>query len=354
MRLSVLSLFAVMLAAQLGAAPTITGFNPQEGFSYAPTTVTITGSGFTDGAVTVFFDDVQATVLHVTSTTLQVVAHPTVTGVEEDLADLTVRVAGQGEAKITNAFAFHPLAQASPSDYIAAIVPLTGPPTPGAHSSVWESELRIFNASHLPLRMPGPETFIVELPIDPAVLVEPRRTQKVLLNRREPGVDGHFLYIPYALSTAPKMSLRVRDTSENATSLGDDVPIARLDQAAGDVTLIDIPVDSKYRATLRIYAFTAAPMRVGVKIYRESGDTPLSEFDVELHGIQTIEFVPFPPHPAYLALDPLVPAARAAGGRVRIELTNYGANVSPPLPNIWAFVSLTNNETNQVTMVTPK
>jgi hypothetical protein len=62
----------------------------------------------------------------------------------------------------------------------------------------------------------------------------------------------------------------------------------------------------------------------------------------------------FPPHPSYIALDPIPPAARAAGGRVRIELTNYGANVSPPLANIWAFVSLTNNETNQVTLVTPK
>lgn len=353
MRLSLLALSLMMLATPLRAAPTITSFDPREGFSYGPTTVTITGSGFRDGAVTVFFDDRPATVIYETPTVLTVLAHPSGSGTGED-ADITVRVAGQGEAKLTDAFLFHPLAQAGPSDYVAAIVPLTSLAVPGSHGSVWQSELRIFNSSHLTLRMPGPEEIVAELPPDPAVVIEPLTTRRVFLNRREAGVDGHFLYVPYPLVSAAKMSLRVRDTAQNATSLGDDVPVVRYDQVSGHVTLVDIPVEDKYRATLRIYGFTPAPMRIGVSIYPQTGDVPLSQFDVQLHGINTFEYVPFPPHPAYLALDPLVPAVRAAGGRVRIELTNYGDNVSPPLPNIWAFVSLTNNETNQVTIVTPK
>jgi hypothetical protein len=219
---------------------------------------------------------------------------------------------------------------------------------------VWEAELRVFNeGGAITLRMPGQDPFL-DPPIDPAVIVEPRTTQRVLLGRRENGVDGHFLYVPNALAHVAKMSLRVRDTSQNAGSLGDDVPVVRVDQGGQDITIVDVPLDERYRSMLRIYAFTPEPMRVGVTVLPESGDTPYAKFDVVLHGILTTDFVPFPPHPAYIALDPIPPAARAAGGRVRIELTNYGANVSPPLANIWAFVSLTNNQTNQVTIVTPK
>ncbi|MFL6244743.1 MAG: IPT/TIG domain-containing protein [Thermoanaerobaculia bacterium] len=355
MRLTLLAL-SIVLAASLSAVPVITDINPQEGFSFAPTHVIIDGSGFGDGAVTVLIDEMPATVIDATPTRLHVrVNPPPAVDPNGQSADITVRVAGHGEVTLVNAFFFHELAQGSPQDYTQVLVPLTSAPIHGAHGSVWEAELRAFNASNaITLRMPGPEAQIIELPIDFAVTVEPRTTARVLLPRRDIGVDGHFLYVPNALVNAARMSLRVRDTSQNAASLGDEVPVVRADQGGQDLTIVDVPIDERYRSMLRIYAFTPEPMRVGVTVLPESGDTPYAKFDVVLHGILTTNFVPFPPHPAYLALDPIPPAARAAGGRVRIELTNYGANVSPPLANIWAFVSLTNNETNQVTIVTPK
>jgi hypothetical protein len=355
MRLPLLVL-SILLTATLSAVPVITDINPQAGFSFAATHVIIDGSGFGDGAVTVFVDDTPATVINVTPTRLHVRINPP-PGVDPDgqSADITVRVAGQGEAKRVNGFFFHELAQGSRQDYAQVLIPLTSAPISGAHGSVWEADLRAFNASsQITLRMPGPEEHFMELPIDFAVTVQPRTTERVMLPRRSTGVDGHFLYVPRALVPDAKMSLRVRDTSQNARSLGDDVPVVRDDQGAQDLSIVDVPVDPQYRATLRIYAFTPEPMRVGVTILREDGDTPFAQFDVQLHGILTTDFVPFPPYPAYIALDPIPAAARAAGRRLRIELTNYGENVSPPLPNIWAFVSLTNNETNQVTIVTPK
>ena len=352
MRLPLLVL-SILLAASLGAVPAITEISPQEGFSFGATHVIIDGSGFTDGAVTVLFDDRPATVIHVEPTRLHVrVNPPPSVGPQGESADVTVRVAGHGEATLTNVFFFHELAQGSRQDYTQVLVPLTYAPIHGAHGSVWEAELRAFNTSHqTTLRMPGPEEHFTEIPMDFAVIVEPRTTERVLLTRREPGVDGHFLYVPNALVPNAKMSLRVRDTSEHSGNLGADVPVVRLDQGAQDLTIVDIPVDGRYRAMLRIYAFTPEPMRVGVTVLPEDGDTPYAQFDVMLHGILTTEFVPFPPHPAYIALDPIPVEARVDGRPLRIELTNYGANVSPPLANIWAFVSLTNNETNEVTII---
>ena len=355
MRPSLLTLSILMLAVSLNAAPTITNIDPPEGFSYAATTVTIDGTGFGDGALTVLFGEIPATILFGTPTQLQVRAIPPASVPPEGRSvDVTVRVAGHGEAKLVNGFRFSEFPDVGPRNYRAVIVPLTAGPLPGAHGSIWESELRVFNASLHTLAMPGREEIFQSPPIDPTVVIQPRRTERVFLGRRDNSVDGHFLYVPDPLVGSAKFSLRVRDISENAGNLGVEVPVAGVDQGAPDISIVDVPVDPKYRATLRIYGFTPAPMRVGVTILPESGDTPLAQFDVELRGIVTTVFVPFPPHPAYLAIDPLVPAARAAGGRVRVELTNYTANVSPPLPNIWGFVSVTNNETNQVTVIAPK
>jgi hypothetical protein len=357
MRIATLSLLLVLFAAHALAAPSITGIDPLQGFTFGPTHVTIAGSGFTDGAVEVFFGDVKATVLNVTPTAIRVLAFPSANGLprQPGLVDVKVRVAGSGEAILTNVFEFHPLAQAGPEDYETVIIPLTSLAVPGAHGSVWSSELRIFNASdNIPLRMPGPEEVIQELPFDPAIVVEPHQTERVFVNRRDTSVDGAFLYVPKPLADAAKMSLRVRDTSKNAASLGTDIPVVRGSDAAGDLTLIDIPVEPQYRVTLRIYAFTAAPMEVRVTIYPEDGFSPIDHLNVELRGIVNTLFDPFPSHPAYLALDPLTAAVRAEGGRVRLELTNYNQILSPPPPPIWAFVSITNNETQQVTVVTPK
>jgi hypothetical protein len=91
-------------------------------------------------------------------------------------------------------------------------------------------------------------------------------------------------------------------------------------------------------------------------VYPKDGQTPLAHFDVELRGINPIVPVIFPAHPAWIALDPLTDAVRtaAAGSRVRIEITNFADTLTFPQSPIWGFVSLTNNETNQVTLVTPK
>lgn len=248
------------------------------------------------------------------------------------------------------------VAQSNPADYTTTLVPLVSHDLQGANGSVWDSELFVFNGSHLPLVMPGFSDSPV-LPIEPSLIIAPHTTERLSLYPREGGVDGAFLHVPNSMVSTTKMSLRVRDTSQNATSLGDEVPVVRVDQAADDLTIFDVPVDPKYRATLRIYGFTPSPMPVRVTVYPEIGVPALRQFNVTLNGIVTAVFDPFPLHPAYIALDPLGDDIRSSiVRRVRIEITNFASVLLHPLPvpKIWAFVSLTNNETNQVTIVTPK
>jgi hypothetical protein len=359
MRHALVSLLLVMLAAPLLAAPLITEVQPGEGFSFAPTHVTILGTGFAGENLEVFFGTKKATVVVVSSTAIQVLANPPdpseVNEFGEAFVNVTVKMPGFPDAFAQQLFFFSPFAQPGIVDYKQVLVPLTSGTVPGAHGSRWTSELHIFNASTAALRLPGPEPVIVELPIDPAVYVPARKTEQVFLSSRFIGVDGAFLYVPRAQEDAPKFSLRVRDLSQNAASLGTDIPVVSIDEAKGDLTLIDIPVDPAYRATLRVYAFTQAPMLIGVKVFPEDGDTPIQEYSVPLNGIVTFDAVEFPPYPAYTAFDPLTSVVRAANQpRVRIEITNFNANVSPPPPPIWAFVSITSNSTQQVTAVVPK
>ena len=87
----------------------------------------------------------------------------------------------------------------------------------------------------------------------PAICVDPRRRRgRSILHPREGGVDGAFPLDPeHEMSSSVKMSLRVRDTSQNATSLGDDVPVVRANRQRTMLTIFDVPVDPKYRASRR-------------------------------------------------------------------------------------------------------
>ena len=355
MRTSLFALLVVFAATTAGAVPVITSFDPQEGFSYGLTHVTITGSGFADGGVEVFFGDVKAHVLQSNATTIRVLALATPFGTlrPDGAVDLKVRVSGHGEAIVPNGFYFSLHAQPGEEDYTRVLVPLTSGTVAGANGSLWTSELRVHNGSTVPLRMPRPETVFTDPPLDPDIVVGGLDTEQVFLNRRSAGFEGAFLYVPRPLDESPKWSLRVRDLSKNAGSLGTSIPVVHLRDAKGDITLLDLPIDPNNRALLRIYAFTEAPMQVAISVFAENIDTPIEEQIVSLNGIVNVLYEPFGPFPAYLALDPFSQAVRESGiHRVRIEFSNMGNNVSPPPPPIWAFVSFTNNQTQQVTVVT--
>jgi len=355
MRTSLVALLVVFIAVTAGAQPVITDFDPQEGFTFGPTHVTINGSGFNGVFLEVYFGDVKATVLERTPTTLRVLALPSADGSirPEGHVDVIVRVA-QGEAR-RQGFYFSPLAQPGEEDYTPVLVPLTSGTFAGANGSLWTSQLRVFNSSTLPLRMPGPEVIIGSPPIDPTPVVGPRKTQQVFVNGQGPPFDGAFLYVPKPLADAPKWSLRVRDLSKNAGSLGTAIPVVNAEDFQGNITLHDLPIDPNTRATLRIYGLTEAPMQVGISVYAENIDTVLEQRNVDLDGTVHVLYDPFPPFPAYAVLDPFSPAIRESGlSHVRIEITNYNENLSPPPPPIWAFVSFTNNTTQQVTVVTPQ
>jgi hypothetical protein len=355
-------LFAIaFFAASATAAPFISGIEPASGFTFFTTHVTLRGSDLADGniqcgfgaacPVTVSFGSGTSTVLTATPTEIRVLVYPQASG----FVNVRVAVVGKGEAVAPLAFQFSDLAIGGPEDYVRYLVPVIQRDLPGANGSLWTSELKFRNRWNriMPVVAPLPGGPICTLTCPPE-LPAPEWTTSINLVPRGDGADGAFLYVPQSLNDPkPAMTLRVRDLSKNATSFGTEIHLPQLDEYQRVVDLIDIPTDARHRATLRIYGSSEAPQTVRVRTYAEPGNTQIDERIVTLSGILTFAFDPFPYHPAYLQLDPLSPAIRASGDRVRVTVDVMGENVSPPPPPVWAFVTITDNITQLTSTITP-
>jgi hypothetical protein len=247
-------------------------------------------------------------------------------------------------------FSLGALAQ-NPNDHNRYLLPVIGRDLPGVNGSIWTAEWTVHNFANS----------AADLIFSPGESVAPRTVARPIVNPRGDGSDGAYVYVPKNVDDRVAMSLRVRDLSKNATSFGTEIPIvADDDYTSGerpDLFLLDIPTDPRFRATLRLYGASEAPQRVLVTVYADLSAAPVEQSMVELQGIIHVVPEPFPKHPAYAQLDPLSPAARAAGERVHIVLhsASFDSLVSPPpiIPT-WGFITITDNETQQVTTITPQ
>lgn len=243
-------------------------------------------------------------------------------------------------------FVYDPLATPNPADYERLLLPLTTQAVHGQNGSFWTTELRIFNGSAQPVEMIGPS-------LEPTLVVDVQQTESEQIGPRIRGLDGAFLHVPKAQLATTKFSLRTGDASKGSGIVGANIPIVRESEAKQQLSFIDIPRSQRYRVTLRVYGWTEAPMQVGAKVFLEDGPTVRDQFTINLQGIVHVNPDPFPTHPSYAALNPLGPARPGIFPRARIELTSIALPGSTA-PNFWAFISITDNVTGEVTIVTPQ
>jgi len=150
---------------------------------------------------------------------------------------------------------------------------------------------------------------------------------------------GVALLTPRDEADSLSFSLRIRDTSRASEGFGTSIPVVREKDMARNhtLTLLDVPRDPRYRVKLRMYAFPPFFTQGGsIAIIDPSG------------GARSTQFFTYRPatdiEPAYAEID--LPAGNA-GQRSAIYVQ------SPVESFAWAFATITNNETQQVTIVTP-
>lgn len=336
--------FSLLFATTLFAQVTITSITPSVGPSAGGTEVVIRGSGFTEiigspsRPPSVFFGGTYGEVRGYDETTLRVVTPPHLPGT----VPLSVS-SGDGDARLADAFTFVPDLHTGDDHFERLLLPLLIPPVRGAAGSEWHTELFIDHARNstpafqayglravcppaprqcgerdplAPLRVPGPE-------------VPPIRVEMT-------GTPGRFAYIPERELGSATMHLRIRDVTRDAENLGTEIPIVRERDFQERIVLIGVPTDARFRNHLRIYTDSnvAWPLRITVE-----GQQPI---EVVATGGREI----FEPGYASFTQFPI----GTAPVRVTIEPT---PSPLPVPPRIWAFITVTNNETQQVTIITP-
>lgn len=215
--------------------------------------------------------------------------------------------------------------------------------TTGALGSEWISEAAISN--------PKPWTIENYNRVDPLQCIDYPCTERLhpgfFLSFRGQGYPrGVALLSPRAEAENLAFSLRVRDTAKQAEGFGTEVPVVREADmfTNSELTLLDVPVDPSYRTKLRMYAFDTGPHDAIVSLLRPAGSprlvqslvVPVTRSCVEPACAWT---------PWYAEVD--LPAGNA-GERVNVYVSIGGTDTPS-----WAFASVTNNTTQQVTIVTP-
>jgi hypothetical protein len=342
--------------------PKIHGIAPRSGG--AGTLVTIDGELFAsypgepcatpDCGVTVSFGDVAVKAEEASYGRL--VVHAPYTGIYGP-ADVTVR-SSRGVAFAKNGFRY------SNSDFnsqwAAVLVPLwLDTPAPGARGSIWSTELWLRNGGDEPLtivpwdcgndprfcrtsRTLAPSESLRNLPLGP-----PRAT--FFTPNDAPFPPARVLYVSRDAAPSIQARLRLRETKSGVTT---DLPVVREGETRASVDLVGVPVAANARTTLRIYAVSDTYEVFDVYVFQQHEGT---DDAVALAATRVLASAPFSEsesataYPAYAAMD-LDPLLRNARDSVHIAIVPAFTNFPT---SCWAMVSITDNDTQRVTIATP-
>lgn len=220
-------------------------------------------------------------------------------------------------------------------------------PVRGAHGSHWSSDLWIYNGGTDVVRLDYECQITCAGPIQLAPGTA-MRNLRVLKRFALPG--GYLRFSP--ASSVLEVSLHVRDESRLAKTWGTEVPVIRDDDfLSGKRSLIPIPTGERERVHLRFYTRDEG-MRADFRLRIFSlTETSRPNSEARLLGEKIlfgISATSVDPGYAELVLSaaefPMIPTA----DRLRIEVEPLDTAV-----RYWMFAAITNNDTQQVTLVTP-
>ena len=253
--------------------------------------------------------------------------------------------------------------RAMAAGYVRVLLPLYIPqPVPGAYGSLWQTHFAVHNGS--PLRSyiiePCPDGCSANLFADEELV--PNETETELPVRYPAptnGIAGAVLYLspepatgdqpggPADNASSVAFELRIADSSRSAIAAGTELPVIRESEfRTSMVHLLNIPTDPKFRLALRIFEMNLDRADFTVRVLDQATNALLASSRVT-------------------TLAPAQPALRFAPGFVELNnisslLTNSPQAIRVEVEPVtsgsafWAYVSITNNDSQQITLVTPQ
>jgi hypothetical protein len=219
---------------------------------------------------------------------------------------------------------------------------------PGAFGSQWRTDVWLRNESDsiIPI-MHTPAQAIGCVPPNCNVPLNPRESKQLGV---QSAPSGYFLHVARGSVDDLSVNAVFRDITQQERSLGEEMPVVRESEfITGKQSLLNIPSDFRFRTRLRVYGFRPEPgltLTLPFAIYHLTGNDPLAQGAILLappaDGIG----------PAFGELhdiDALFPQISGLGP-FRIEL----GPLETADNRYWALASVTNNETQHVTLITPR
>lgn len=325
-RLLFLALFAASTAF---AAPVITSVTPNVGPAAGGTRVVIKGTGFSHNCIVcsppfagpnVLFGELPPVEARfIDSTTVEVVTPPFLPlSVDVQVTNLD----NTGSFTLPNAFRY----TGNAYDGLEPVLfPIFTPPVKGAFGSEFRTTARIWSKSETTV-LYGYESGCTATP--PATpfggMTVPYFGSDLEMSTACSRTTGRLFFVSGASYLVA--NLRVHDVSRAANSHGTEIPVVRRDDfSTGTTVLIGIPTDPRFRLTLRIYSY--------VPTFGPVYDDVHPNMPIFLRPGNMFE-------PSYAEVTNIPP------GTSRITLYHQS------LP-VWAFISVTNNETQEITTITP-
>ena len=331
-RFPLLSLFLVLASSAL-SLPVVTSVSPDTSPVTGNVEVTIKGSGFT-GDARVIFGGVRA----LTQTVLD--EHTIVARTPAHLPGKTyVGVLQQnGAVSFDFSFAGDPL-----TAFDRFLLPVFVPPVQGAFGSEFRTEMRLWNGDEINrLQIFGlqyPCTILCPQPKLGDVPIELLPSARISGDEFEPlGTPGLFIYTRKGAILGS--FLRVYDVSREPANYGAEIRVVhqREFQDIRPLLFPGVPIDPRFRITLRIYSPGASGALVSI-----NGDEPRP---IDLSGATLFR-------PSYAVFTDFPVGSGVIDVSVSPPFPPVGP--SPPIypPPIWAFITITNNDTQQITTMHP-
>lgn len=223
----------------------------------------------------------------------------------------------------------------SPPQTMQVLLPLATHGVRGAFGSVWYTELWAANTTDLPIIYYFAPCNVACC-CDEFNTLAPQSVNLVQLEHR----NGILLCLPPHGSI--QLQNRIHRIDEPPGSSGVAVPVVRTDEfGSGEANLFGLSIDSTNRVTLRLYALEADTW-LRVDLIGNEG-TVIRTSEVLLSAPETTYNFRAP---GYAQVSILPIGSEASPVRIRVRPLTAGRR-------FWAFASVTNNESSQVTIIPP-
>jgi hypothetical protein len=235
----------------------------------------------------------------------------------------------EGTLTANAALIYYDPAAADPAVFEPIVYPLSFQ-GPGAFGSQWTTESFI--------RASTPTAFFRDALPCAGCSTSIAFDTKQLTNDSNPW--GHVLYALRGTTGSLDLASRIRDTSRQSQTAGTEVPVARERDFRSQLHFLNIPVDSRYRVMLRMWSLG-----------------PYSQFIVGVDSIPAqqvpLSVTNIPGTDMWFGLiDVTTLLTKASGNPTTVSVSQSGSPLlSPP---IWGMLSITNNDTQQVTIISPR